>query len=76
MLPTNEVSKVQFEISPIHGDCDIFLSRTNKFPNSENKEKESESKPGNVEKVEFTIEDGAFSTSYYMAVYGATYASY
>ncbi len=75
----SEISGVVFDILPIHGDSDIYVSRTNKFPNRTDYEKRSMKVGSTEDKVEYLMSDknvGSLSGTYYIGVYGYSYATF
>jgi hypothetical protein len=75
----SEITGVVFNILPIHGDSDIYVSRTNKFPNRTSYDKRSMKVGSTEDRVEYSTSDKPvvpLSGTYYIGVYGYTYASY
>lgn len=68
---------MSFELSPIHGDSDIFVSRNSSFPNKTSFEKMSQRIGGQEEAVSFNNADvGELAQTYYVGIYGYSYSSY
>jgi hypothetical protein len=79
--PNNEIANVTFEITPLHGDSDLFVSRNDsiRFPNKTHYDKRSIRIGSNADHVEFKTTQGSNETidgTYYVGIYGFTYASY
>ena len=73
------MQNITFNIAPIHGDSDIYISRENMFPNKTNYTKRSV-RVGNLQDhVLFSLTDKKskeLNGTYYIGVYGYTYASF
>ena len=70
---------VTFEITPLHGDSDLFLSRndTNRFPTKALYEYRSIKVGSNADHFEFGRTDNdSLDGNFYIGIYGFTYASY
>jgi len=72
-----DAESITFEILPIHGDSDIYVSREDIFPNKTHYEKRS-MKVGNAEDhVEFkATPENSLVATYYIGVYGYSYSTY
>lgn len=65
------VTRVIFQISTIHGDPDLFISRIEKFPNPYNFEKRSIRCGIYPEQAEFIKEPNkTLEADYYIMIYG------
>jgi len=62
-----KVKKVSFILSTLHGDADIYVSRTHRYPNKIDYEKSSAKTNSLIDEVSF--EDKNLSTTYYIGVY-------
>lgn len=64
-------------MSPLHGDSDLYVSRYHLFPNKTNTEKSSLRVGSFSDHIEFSKTDnGTLATTYYISVFGYTYATY
>ena len=67
------VKVLLFEMTPLHGDADLFVSRSEKFPSKQNYEGKSQ-RMGNVrDRVEV---ENATEGTYYVGVYGYSAATF
>lgn len=88
MEDDSKLQNVTFEISPLHGDCDLLISRnqTNMFPTKIVNDKISQRIGSLVDHIEYTREDYTNRTAidnvtglngtYYLGVYGYTYTTF
>jgi len=64
---------------PIHGDSDIYVSRYNMFPNKTDYEKRSMRVGSSADHVEYLRSEKKVQSlvgTYYVGIYGYTYATY
>jgi hypothetical protein len=90
LLEKNEskLNNVTFEISPLHGDCDIMISRneSNKFPTKLSNDKISQRIGSLVDLITYSKDDYSNITNetdvkslngiYYIGVYGYTFTTF
>lgn len=69
-----DVKNVTFRMNTLHGDADLYVSRTHKKPNKHDYEKNSLKITGMLDQVNF--DNGTLATSYYIGVYGYQYSTY
>jgi hypothetical protein len=70
-------SKVTFTVNSHHGDADLYVSRSEKYPDSKNSEKKSARSRRFADEVIYEREgDNSLTGVYYIAVQGFEYSSY
>jgi hypothetical protein len=77
--PDNTILNITFEITPLHGDSDLFISRNEsvRFPNKTDYDIRSIRIGSNADHAEFgRTENNTIEGTYYVGIYGFTYASY
>lgn len=76
----SDLINVTFEIAPLHGDCDLFISKdSNLFPNKDLYQKKSQRIGALVDHITFSKADNISSDlngTYYVGVYGYSYATF
>lgn len=67
-------------LSPIHGDPDLFVSRSIEFPDQIQNDRRSNAVGNRIDMVGFSKDDpetnNTIKGTYYIAVYAYSYASY
>ncbi len=57
LIEDPSVKNITFEITPLHGDSDIYVSRVDEFPNKDVFEKKSQRIGSLVDYVTFNLRD-------------------
>lgn len=79
LTDTESVNSIELEVSPLHGDCDMYTSRFDRFPNKTDHEKVSVMNGNKAERVVYEVEKiigPQASNTIYIGVYGYSYATY
>lgn len=74
LLDSKKVKNVTFRLNSLHGDADIYVSRTNPKPDKLDYEKSSVKSNDILDFVFF--DKGNLSATYYIAVYSFQYSTY
>jgi hypothetical protein len=77
MLDDPTVTNITIETTPLHGDSDLYASRTELFPGKDKNDKKSQRIGSLPDHITFSkTENVSLSGTYYVAVYAYTYASF
>ena len=68
VTPDISITEVRIQVNPIHGDPDVFVSRTEEFPNSDNSEEQGFRSGAVPEQVSFFNKDYNLEGEYYIAI--------
>ena len=69
-----KVKKVSFKLNTLHGDADMYISRTHLYPNRMDYEQSSVKSGMQIDEVVF--DDKNLSTTYYIAIFSFQYSTY
>ena len=76
-LPDDKHAKeIIFDMTTLHGDADIYISKTNKQPNSDDKEWSSQRVGGVADHISLNSSDTKLSGTFYVSIYGYAFSTY
>lgn len=76
-LLEEDAANVTIELSPLHGDCDLYVSRTLMFPNRSDYEKRSQRIGALVDHVIYERPaNESLNGTFYIGVYGYSYTTF
>jgi len=71
------IDKISFSLNTHHGDPDIYVSRTEKYPSKSSFEKGSTRAGRFIDQVEYThADDGTILRTFYIGVTGTSYSTF
>lgn len=78
MVEDDSVESVKFQVNPLHGDCDIYVSQATKFPDRDNYELKSQRIGSLVDNVVYNTSNERFDIAgdYYIGVYGYSFSTF
>ena len=75
-LEDETVESITFDLLPVHGDSDMYVSEEYPFPNKTHYDKRSMRVGGSEDKIEYQLANNSEARTFHIGVYGYTYATY